>query len=78
MLSDTLASVLQRRGIHYGWIVAGTTFLVMLATAGAMGSAGVLIGPLEKEFGWTTEASPRRSPSGWCSSGCSARSRPPS
>jgi predicted MFS family arabinose efflux permease len=55
MISDRLAAALGRRGIHYGWIVAGTTFLVMLATAGAMGSAGVLIGPLEKEFGWTTE-----------------------
>ncbi len=55
MLSDTLAALLKRRNIHYGWVVAGTTFLVMLATAGAMGSAGVLIQPLEKEFGWTTE-----------------------
>jgi len=55
MLSTGLAAALQKRGIHYGWIVAGTTFLVMLATAGAMGSAGVLIQPLEKEFGWTTE-----------------------
>ena len=55
MLSDTLAALLKRRNIHYGWIVAGTTFLVMLATAGAMGSAGVLIQPLEKEFGWSTE-----------------------
>ena len=55
MLSDSLASMLSKRGIHYGWIIAGTTFLVMLATAGAMGSAGVLIQPLEKEFGWTTE-----------------------
>ena len=55
MLSDRLARTLARFNIHYGWIVAGTTFLVMLATAGAMGSAGVLIQPLEKEFGWTTE-----------------------
>jgi MFS family permease len=55
MLSDGLARTLARFNIHYGWIVAGTTFLVMLATAGAMGSAGVLIQPLEKEFGWTTE-----------------------
>jgi len=54
MISTALAKTLDRRGIHYGWVVAGTTFLVMLATAGAMGSAGVLIGPLEKEFGWTT------------------------
>ena len=55
MLSDTLAAALDKRGIHYGWIVAGTTFLVMLATAGAMGSAGVLIQPLRDEFGWSTE-----------------------
>ena len=55
MLSDGLARTLARFNIHYGWVVAGTTFLVMLATAGAMGSAGVLIQPLEKEFGWTTE-----------------------
>ena len=34
--------------------VAGATFLVMLATAGAMGAPGVIIQPLEKEFGWST------------------------
>ena len=55
MISNALAAALARRNIHYGWVVAFTTFLVMLATAGAMGSAGVLIQPLEKEFGWTTE-----------------------
>ena len=54
MLSEQLAPWLKARGIHYGWIVAATTFLTMLATAGAMGSAGVLIGPLETEFGWST------------------------
>ncbi|MBP1850642.1 MFS transporter [Rhizobium halophytocola] len=55
MISTRLASYLEARGIYYGWVVAGVTFLTMLATAGAMGSAGVLIGPLGKEFGWTTE-----------------------
>ncbi len=39
------------RDIHYGWIVAGATFVVMLATAGAMGAPGVFIGPLQTEFG---------------------------
>lgn len=53
MISNRLAGALEARGIHYGWIVAGTTFLTMLATAGAMGSAGVLIAPLEQEFGWS-------------------------
>lgn len=55
MISNRLASFLAARNIHYGWIVAVITFLTMLATAGAMGSAGVLIQPLEQEFGWTTE-----------------------
>ena len=55
MISNALAAALARRNIHYGWVVAFTTFLVMLATVGAMGSAGVLIQPLAKEFGWTTE-----------------------
>ncbi len=52
-LSAPLNAVLARRGWHYGWAVAGVTFLAMLATAGAFGSAGVMIGPLEKEFGWS-------------------------
>jgi MFS family permease len=43
-----------KRGIHYGWVVAAVTFLTMLVTAGAVGAPGVLIGPLEKEFGWST------------------------
>ena len=48
-----LAPALARRQIHYGWIVVGVTFLTMLVTAGAMGAPGVLIVPLEKEFGWS-------------------------
>lgn len=55
MISRRLAEALAARGIHYGWLVVGVTFLTMLATAGAMGSAGVLIRPLSNEFGWTTE-----------------------
>ena len=54
MISSSLAATLTRRNIHYGWVVAATTFLTMLATAGAMGSAGVMIEPLRQEFGWTT------------------------
>lgn len=55
MLSSRLAAVLARRDVHYGWVVAGVTFLTMLVTAGAMGAAGVLIVPLQREFGWATE-----------------------
>jgi len=53
-LSNPLAAAMAERGIYYGWFVAGATFLVMLATAGAMGAPGVIIQPLEKEFGWST------------------------
>jgi MFS family permease len=55
MISERLSASLTARGSHYGWVVAGVTFLTMLVTAGVMGSAGVLIQPLEQEFGWTTE-----------------------
>lgn len=48
------AGALARRGIHYGWVVAAVTFLTMLVTAGAVGAPGVLILPLQKEFGWAT------------------------
>jgi MFS family permease len=52
MISSPLAAFLARRNIHYGWIVVGVTFLTMMVTAGAMGAPGVLIVPLEREFGW--------------------------
>jgi MFS family permease len=39
--------------VHYGWIVAGVTFLTLLAAAGVRSTPGVLIVPLEREFGWT-------------------------
>ena len=52
MFSTSLAAALQRRNIHYAWVIAAVTFLTMLATAGAVGAPGVFIGPLQKEFGW--------------------------
>ncbi len=53
MASTALAASLARRNIHYGWVVVATTFLTMLVTAAAMGTPGVLIVPLEHEFGWS-------------------------
>ncbi len=52
-LSNRLAAALGARGVFYGWAVAGSTFLVMLANAGAMGAPGVFIRPLQQEFGWS-------------------------
>lgn len=54
MISSRLAAALARRNLHYGWVVAGVTFLTMLVTAGAVGAPGVLLVPLEREFGWET------------------------
>ena len=53
MISNRLAALLARHDIHYGWVVAAVTFVLLLGTAAAMGSAGILIQPLEQEFGWT-------------------------
>jgi sugar phosphate permease len=44
---------LARGRLHYGWIVAAITFVTLLAAAGIRATPGVLIVPLEQEFGWT-------------------------
>ncbi|MDB5345752.1 MAG: yhjX [Schlesneria sp.] len=41
------------RRMHYAWVIAGVTFLTLLTTAGVRSAPGVLIVPLEKEFGWS-------------------------
>ncbi len=53
MISTRLAAYLEARGVHYGWVVVAITFLIMLATAGAMGASGVILEPLQREFGWS-------------------------
>ena len=39
--------------VHPAWIVAACTFLVLLVAAGVRSTPGVLIVPLEAEFGWS-------------------------
>jgi len=56
MLSNVLAPMLARHGVHYGWLVAAATFATMLSTAAAMGMPGVMLLPLHQEFGWSTSA----------------------
>ena len=43
----------RRRKLHYAWVVAGVTFLTLLVAAGLRATPGVLIVPLETEFGWS-------------------------
>jgi MFS family permease len=55
MPSSGLAAALARRNIHYGWVIVGVTLLTTVVTAAAMSTPGVLIVPLENEFGWNNE-----------------------
>lgn len=38
--------------VHYAWIVAAVTFIALMGAAGFRATPGVLIVPLEHEFGW--------------------------
>lgn len=40
-------------GRHYGWVIVAATFLTLLVVAGMRAAPGVLIVPLERDFGWT-------------------------
>jgi len=41
--------------LHYGWVVAATTFVVMIVVAGISATPGVLILPIQHDMGWSTE-----------------------
>jgi MFS family permease len=38
--------------LHYAWVVVGVTVLTLLTAAGVRAAPGVLIKPLEADFGW--------------------------
>jgi MFS family permease len=42
--------------VHYAWVVAAVTFFVLLVTAAVRATPGVLMVPLENEFGWSAAA----------------------
>lgn len=50
---DPIVRFFTGLGIHYAWVVAFVTFLAALVAAGAVGSVGVMLLPLQMEFGWT-------------------------
>ena len=39
--------------VHRAWLVAGVTFLVLLASAAFRSSIGVMLEPIESDLGWT-------------------------
>src|SRR6266545_2282702 len=40
------------RRLHYAWVVAAVTFMTLLVAAAVRSAPGVIIKPLETEFGW--------------------------
>jgi MFS family permease len=53
MAASYVTAAFARRDIHYGWVVMAVTFVTLLVTAAAMSTPGVMIVPLEQEFGWS-------------------------
>jgi len=41
---------------HYAWVIAAVTFVILIVTAGIRSTPGVLMVPLEAEFGWSRAA----------------------
>ncbi len=54
MLAKHLAPAMTRLGIHYGWVMVVLTFVVTLASAGALGILGALLLPVQRDLGWAT------------------------
>jgi sugar phosphate permease len=55
MHADRVRTLTNGR-FHYAWVIALVTFAVLIITAGVRATPGVLMVPLEAEFGWTTAA----------------------
>ncbi len=51
MVSRRLARLLDGR-VHYAWVVAGISFVVILCSVGVRAAPGILIVPLERAYGW--------------------------
>jgi len=51
-----MSTTMPRRSIHYAWVVAAVTFVILLVTAGVRATPGVLMVSLEGEFGWSRAA----------------------
>jgi sugar phosphate permease len=55
MLAQQLSTWLEKRGLHFAWVVALITFLTMLTSSAALSLPGAMLQPISKEFGWSTE-----------------------
>ncbi len=50
----TRPDTVRRRRLHPAWIVAAVAFLALVGAAGFRAAPGVLMVPLQQEFGWST------------------------
>ncbi len=48
-----MIGALGRRAPYYGWLIVLVTFVTLITTAGFRATPGVLIVPLQDEFGWS-------------------------
>ncbi|MYM24088.1 MFS transporter [Duganella sp. FT135W] len=55
MFAQPLSNWMQRRGLHFSWVIVTLTFLTGLSSSAALGLPGALLQPLSKEFGWDVE-----------------------
>ena len=55
MIAQAVSTSLERRGVHYAWVIVAVTFFAMLTTSAALGLPGAMLQPLSKEFGWSTD-----------------------
>ncbi|MBV8123577.1 MAG: MFS transporter [Burkholderiaceae bacterium] len=55
MLAQRTARWLQRRELHFSWVVMAVAFMTMLSSSAALGLPGVFMQPLVREMGWGTD-----------------------
>ena len=53
---STITGPSHARRWHYAWTIAAVTFVTLLITAGIRATPGLLMVPLETEFGWSRTA----------------------
>ncbi len=55
MFAKSFSNWLNRRGIHYGFVVATLTFFTMLIMSAALGLPGAMMKSFNLEFGWSVD-----------------------
>jgi MFS family permease len=54
--SGIVVRLAQRSGLYYGWLVVATILLIAMIATGTRMASGIIIKPLEAEFGWDRAA----------------------